>query len=164
MCAEDHTILPEIHQASLGEMEREWLYLLRLQCVSYEHNRVDGLDCAISHAEKRFGADLGPGIAARIAVLVRAMRAERYGPFGYLSPNCPTCRQRITEDEWDLIALMRAGCDGDRNGIANAAAHFARRPEAPVLAGAAVRFGMAATALETPQAAKMIGRRNTMLH
>ncbi|HRN83448.1 MAG TPA: hypothetical protein PK857_01400 [Hyphomicrobium sp.] len=163
MCNEDHGILPDIHAAGLGEMECEWLYLLRLHCTSYEHNRVDGLDSAISHAEKRFGADLGPGIAARIAVLVRAMRTERYGTFGYLSPHCPVCRKRITEDEWDLIALMRAGCQGDRSGIADAAAHFARRPEAPVLAGAAARFGMTAAALGRPET-KAAARGGAMLH
>lgn len=162
MCTEDHGILTDVHLAGLGEMEREWLYLLRLHCTSYEHNRVEGLDSAISHAENRFGADLGPGIAARIAVLVRAMRTERYGTFGYLSPHCPVCRKRMTEDEWDLIALMRAGYQGDRSGIADAAAHFARRPEAPVLAGAAARFGMTAAALGRPATTTSV--HGAMLH
>lgn len=147
MCGEDHGILPDIQMAGLAQMEREWLHLLRLHCTSYEHNRVDGLDCAITHAERCFGADLGPGLAARIAVIVRAMRTERYGTFGYLSPHCPVCRQRLTEDEWDLIVLLRAGYKGDGHGIAEAAAHFARRADAPVLAGAAARFGKAAAAL-----------------
>ena len=163
MCSEEQGILPNVQAAGLGEMEREWLYLLRLHCTSYEHNRVDGLDCAISHAEKRFGADLGPGIAARIAVLVRAMRTERCGTFGYLSPHCPVCRQRITEDEWDLIALMRAGYTGDGAGIAHAAAHFARRAEAPVLAGAAARFGIAAAALGRQEVSSAGGSR-ALLH
>ena len=162
MCADDHGILPDIQAAGLAEMEREWLHLLRLHCTSYEHNRVDGLDCAISHAESCFGADLGPSLAARIAVLVRAMRTERYGTFGYLSPHCPVCRQRLTEDEWDLLVLMRAGCAGDRHGVARAAARFARRAEAPVLAGAALRFGSAATALSRQSDAAP--RRGALLH
>lgn len=147
MCADEHGILPDIQAAGLAEIEREWLHLLRLHCTSYEHNRVDGLDGAISHAETCFGADLGPSLAARIAVLVRAMRTERFGTFGYLSPHCPVCRQRMTEDEWDLLVLMRAGYEGDSRGVARAAARFARRAEAPVLAGAAIRFGTAAAAL-----------------
>lgn len=162
MCADDHGILPDLQTAGLAEMEREWLHLLRLHCTSYEHNRAEGLDCAISHAETCFGADMGPALAARVAVLVRAMRTERYGTFGYLSPHCPNCRQRLTEDEWDVLVLMRAGYEGDRNGIAEAAARFARRAEAPVLAGAAARFGMAAAALGRRYTASP--RRGALLH
>ena len=146
MCGENHGILTDIKAAGLGEVEREWLHLIRLHCTSYEHNRMEGLDCAMTHAEQRFGADQGPSIAARAAVLVRAMRTERHGTFGYLSPHCPVCSQRLTEDEWDLIVLMRAGYEGDRHEIARAAAYFARRPDAPVLAGAARRFGLTAAA------------------
>ncbi len=61
----------------LGEMEREWLHLVRLNCMSYEHNRAEGCDRAISHAEMRYGADNGPLIASRITGIIRAMRAER---------------------------------------------------------------------------------------
>lgn len=164
MCADDHGILPDIEAAGLVEMEREWLHLLRLHCTSYEHNRVDGLDHALCHAERCFGADLGPGIAARIAVLVRAMRTERYGTFGYLSPHCPVCRQRLTEDEWDLLTLMRAGCEGDNSGIAQAAAHFARRAEAPVLASAAARFGSTAAALGRRTGSTGRVRTSALLH
>lgn len=141
MCTDERDTEGGVHASILGEMEREWLHLVRLYCVSYEHNRAEGWDSAISHAEMRYGADQGPGIASRIAVLIRAMRAERCGGFGYLSPSCPSCRQRVTEDEWLLITLMRAGYRGDRHDIDAAAAEVARREQAPVLAAAAARFG-----------------------
>lgn len=134
----------DILSSSLGEMEREWLHLVRLQCMSYEHNHAEGLDRAIGHAELKYGADVGPEIASRIAVLIRAMRMERRGGFGYLSPFCPNCRLHVTEDEWQLIMLMQAGYRGAPRDIDEAAAEFARRPDAPVLAAAAMRFGSAA--------------------
>lgn len=145
MCSKDYA-LTDMHSTALTELERAWLHLVRLQCMSYEHNHAEGWDSAISHAEKQFGADDGPAIASRIAVLIRAMRAERRGGFGYLSPFCPNCRQRVTDDEWQLISLMQAGYSGKPGEIDEAAAEFARRSEAPVLAAAAMRFGTAVAA------------------
>ncbi len=149
MCTRDDA-LTEIETTGLGEMEREWLHLLRLHCLSFEHNRVDGWDRAIDHAEARYGADDGPEIASRIAVLVRAMRAERRGGFGYLSPFCPNCRRNVTDDECQLLTLMQAGYRGIPHEIEEAAAGFARRPEAPVLTAAAARFGKAIAAAVSP--------------
>lgn len=145
MCSNGYA-LTDILSTSLDEMEREWLHLIRLQCMSYEHNHAEGLDRAIGHAEMQFGADVGPEIASRIAVLIRAMRTERRGGFGYLSPFCPNCRLRVTEDEWQLLLLMQAGYRGEPRDIDEAAAEFARRAEAPVLAAAAMRFGSSAAA------------------
>lgn len=145
MCNKDQALTP-IQATNLGEVEREWLYLVRLQCMSYEHNHAEGWDRAISHAETKYGADDGPAIASRIAVLIRAMRAERRGGFGYLSPFCPNCRHNVTEDEWQLVMLMQTGYRGDAYDIDEAAAEFARRTEAPVLAAAAKRFGTAVAA------------------
>jgi hypothetical protein len=105
----------------------------------------------MSHPEMRYGADNGPGIASRIAVVIRAMREERRGGFGYLSPFCPSCRQRVTDDEWQLITLMQAGYHGEKGNIADAAAEFARRSEAPVLAAAATRFGSTVAAAIGPR-------------
>lgn len=141
MCTDENAPAQNIEANDLGEMEREWLHLVRLHCMSYEHNRAEGWDRAISDAEMRYGADNGPLIASRIAVIIRAMRAERQGGFGYLSPYCPSCRQRVTEDEWHLVLLMQAGYRGHRNDITEAAADFAGRSEAPALADAAARFG-----------------------
>lgn len=153
MCTKEYA-LTDIQSTNLGEMEREWLLMIRLQCMSYEHNQAEGWDRAISHAEARYGADDGPTIASRIAVLIRAMRAERCGGFGYLSPFCPNCRKNVTDDEWQLLMLMRAGYRGIPHEVDEAAADFARRPEAPVLAAAATRFGTslaAAMRLTPPQ-------------
>lgn len=153
MCSNEHA-LTDIRSTNLGELERAWLLLVRLQCMSYEHNHAEGWDRAISHAETQFGADDGPEIASRIAVLIRAMRAERRGGFGYLSPLCPNCRLRVTEDEWQLIVLMQAGYRGAPGDIDEAAAEFARRTEAPVLAAAAARFGAAVAAAVPPRQAQ----------
>lgn len=142
--------LTDIQSTGLGDLEREWLHLVRLHCMSYEHNHAEGWDRAISHAEVKFGADNGPGIASRIAVLIRAMREERRAGFGYLSPFCPSCRLRVTEDEWQLITLMQAGYRGEPHDIDEAAAEFARRSRAPVLAAAAARFGSTLAAAVDP--------------
>ncbi|MGE0022426.1 MAG: hypothetical protein AB7S70_02210 [Hyphomicrobium sp.] len=127
----------------LGEAERAWLGIVRLSCMSYEHNRADFLDRAMHQAETLYGPDTGPEIMSRILALIRAMRLERRGGFGYLSPFCETCRRKVTADEWELIALMRIGCDSSGSDVDAAAAEFARRTHAPVLAGAAARFGCA---------------------
>ncbi|HEX2840502.1 hypothetical protein [Hyphomicrobium sp.] len=141
MCTKEAPDLRDIKSTGFGEMEREWLHLVRLHCMSYEHNHAEGWDRAISHAEMRYGAENGPSIASRVAVLIRAMRAERRGGFGYLSPYCPSCCQRVTDDEWELVTLMQAGYRGEPFNIEEAAAEFARRNEAPSLAAAAARFG-----------------------
>jgi hypothetical protein len=153
MCTNDRP-LTDIQAANLGEMECEWLHLVRLQCMSYEHNQAEGWDRALTHAEARFGADDGPAIVSRIAVLIRAMRAERRGGFGYLSPFCPNCRRNVTDDERDLITLMQAGYRGAPHDIELAAAEFARRMEAPVLTAAAIRFGTAVAAAVRPRRAQ----------
>jgi hypothetical protein len=150
MCIKEYA-LTDIQSTNLGEMEKEWLQLIRLQCMSYERNQVDGWDCAISQAEAHYGADDGPGIVSRIAVLIRAMRTERRGGFGYLSPLCPNCRRNVTEDEWQLLLLMQAGYRGIPHEIEEAAAEFARRTEAPVLTAAAIRFGTAIAAALRPK-------------
>lgn len=143
MCTDANALSHNFDVNDLGEMEREWLLLIRLNCMSYEHNRAEGCDRAISHAEMRYGADNGPLIASRITGIIRAMRAERKGGFGYLSPQCPSCRLKVTEDEWLLVLLLQAGYRGHRGKIADAAADFAGRSEAPALAAAAARFGSA---------------------
>jgi hypothetical protein len=145
MCSNGY-VLADVLATDLSDMERHWLHLVRLQCSSYEHNHAEGLDRAIDHAEVQFGADTGPEIASRIAVLIRAMRAERRGGFGYLSPFCPNCRKRITKDEWQLIVLMQAGYRGEARGIEEAAAEFAQCAAAPELVAAAKRFGFCAAA------------------
>lgn len=162
MCTKERDTLTDVQATGFSEMEREWLHLVRLHCMSYEHNHAEGWDRAISHAEMRYGAENGPGIASRIAVLIRAMREERHGGFGYLSPFCPSCRQRVTEDEWQLITLMQAGYHGERSNIAEAAADFARRTEAPVLAAAAARFGRAVAAAIDPH--KLVSLPGARLH
>jgi hypothetical protein len=163
MCTKGRDTLSDIQSTGFGEMEREWLHLVRLHCMSYEHNHAEGWDRAISHAEMRYGADNGPSIASRIAVVIRAMREERRGGFGYLSPFCPSCRQRVTDDEWQLITLMQAGFRGKRDDIAEAAAEFARRSEAPVLAAAAARFGVTIAAAINPSRAPLASA-GTRLH
>jgi hypothetical protein len=154
MCTNERDTLTDIQSTGFGEMEREWLHLVRLHCMSYEHNHAEGWDRAIAHSEMKYGADNGPSIASRIAVIIRAMREERRGGFGYLSPFCPSCRMRVTEDELQLITLMQAGYRGERSNIAEAAAEFARRTEAPVLAAAAARFGTTLAAAIDPHRAK----------
>lgn len=141
MCMNDDARSADLSSSSLGEMEQEWLYLARLFCMGYEHNRTEYWDRAIGHAEMRYGVDNGPAVAARLAAVIRAMRVERLGGFAYLSPFCPSCRQGITEDEWHLIALMRAGYQGESGTLTEAAAEFAGRTTAPALEAAASRFG-----------------------
>lgn len=140
MCTNDNQ--PTDRESSaLGETERAWLEIFRLFCMSCERNDAEGWHHAISHAERTYGADDGPLVAARIVSLLRAMQSERRGGFGYLSPLCPNCRARVSEDEWQLVCLMKAGSHGEVGEIEAAACHFARRPSAPLLSAAARRFG-----------------------
>lgn len=144
MCMTDREP-PYMTSLGLGDTERDWLVIMRLNCLSFEHNDAEGWNRAISHAESIYGAAEGPVIAARIAGMIRAMRSERNGGFGYLSPFCPNCRQRVTEDEWQLVCLMKAGRDGTAGEVEAAAADVARRPSAPMLVAAAQLFGAEVT-------------------
>lgn len=140
MCTNDNEP-SDRESTALGEKERAWLEIFRLFCMSCERNDADGWNRALNHAERTYGADDGPLVAARIASLLRAMQSERRGGFGYLSPLCPSCRARVSEDEWQLVGLMKAGSHGEPGEIEAAACHFARRPSAPLLSAAARRFG-----------------------
>jgi hypothetical protein len=152
MCINDHEPTDRASSA-LGETERAWLEIFRHLCMSCERNDAEGWNSALSHAERTYGADDGPLMAARIAALLRAMQTERRGGFGYLSPLCPNCRARISEDEWQLLLLMKAGTVGEPGDIETAASHFARRSSAPLLSAAARRFGAQLAAREAFRAA-----------
>lgn len=142
MCTNDREPIP-MASLGFGDTERAWLDIIRLNCMSFERNDAEGWNRAISQAEVAYGHDGGPIIAARIAGLIRAMRNERRCGFGYLSPFCPNCRQRVTDDELQLVSLMKAGCRGEARAIKVAASSFAGQAEAPLLAAAARLFGAA---------------------
>lgn len=143
---DDHHDLPTIAQVGLGPVEIDWLQLTRLICSSYDRDEVRGFDAAMSLAEHRYGSEHGPTVAARIAALIRALRVERRLRFNYMSPSCPSCSAKVTEDELHLITLMRAGRMGDAVALETAVTDVAGHSLAPMLTAAAYRFGVLACA------------------
>ena len=117
--------LPRMSELGVSDTERDVLTLVRLHCTSYERDEVRGLDAALSFAEGQFGPDAGPLIAVRLVALVRALRTERQARFCYLSPACPSCSERITLHEWQLVLLLRAAKYRDAETTAQTAASLA---------------------------------------
>lgn len=155
---DEHHDLPTLAQVGLGQVEIDWLQLMRLICSSYDRDEVRGFDAAISLAEHRYGSEHGPTVAARVAALIRALRAERRLSFNYMSPSCASCSAKVTEDELHLITLMRAGRMGDAAALENAVTEVAGHSPAPMLTAAAYRFGVLACAAIGAPATQTRGR------
>jgi hypothetical protein len=81
------------------------LHILRTLCAGYEHDRLAHWTHAFDSAEEQLGAIDGPMIVSSCVSLLRALRAERARGYGYMSTGCA----HISEDEQDLMALIRAG-------------------------------------------------------
>jgi hypothetical protein len=100
-----HPDLPLLSEFDLKPIELLILHTLRTLCAGYEHDRLAHWTRAFDTAEERLGAIEGPMIVAGCVSLLRALRAERACGYGYMSTECA----HISEDEQDLMALIRAG-------------------------------------------------------
>ncbi|MCC7252150.1 hypothetical protein [Hyphomicrobium sp.] len=100
-----HPDLPLLSAWDLKPIELLILHVLRTLCAGLEHNQLVCWIRAFDTAEERLGAIDGPMVVSGCVSLLRALRAERACGFGSMSTDCA----HISEDEQDLMALIRAG-------------------------------------------------------
>ncbi|MEO1456250.1 MAG: hypothetical protein AAFV49_01615 [Pseudomonadota bacterium] len=62
---------------------------------------------AFAAAESRFGPQ-GAVLALRIAKTIQILRSNRTADFGFINPDCPCCRHRITAEERYFITTLHA--------------------------------------------------------
>lgn len=122
------------------------LAVLRCLCASFGSRTTLGWERAHDLAEAALGLSDGPALVAHLTALLRAVRSERARCFSYMATDCPTCSQRITDDELLIVLLLRAAQGGRRKRIARLAASLAQRPEAPRIDAAATALGGALAA------------------
>lgn len=106
-----HPDLPLLSALDLKPIEHLLLSILRTLCSGLEHDRLAYWMSAFETADQHLGTHDGPEIVSACITLLRALRAERACGFGYMSRECP----HISEDEQDLMNLIRAGCCTQRS-------------------------------------------------
>jgi hypothetical protein len=124
-----------------GPIERLALAVLRHLCASFGSRTTVGWERAHDLAEAALGFGDGPALVAHLTALLRAVRSERAQCFSYMGADCPTCCQRITDDELLIVLLIRAADAGRGKRVAQLAASLAQRPEAPHVDAAATALG-----------------------
>lgn len=100
--------LPDGNTLRLDPLEQLILDLARCICEGYATGEIAAWDHAHHLAEERLGLADGPTLAAQTFRLIRAVRLEREGSFGYMSLGCT----RIAEDEQDLVSVLRSAGAG----------------------------------------------------
>jgi hypothetical protein len=106
------------------------LSVRRRLCASFASQTTHGWERAHDLADSALGLSNGPALVAHLAALLRAVRGKRVGRFGYMAADCPTCGQRITDEELLVIRLLRAARTGGHDGMARLAASLADGPVA----------------------------------
>lgn len=141
--------MPLLSSLAFKPVEHLLLDILRTLCAGLQHDRLAYWINAFETAEERLGAIDGPLIVSGAISLLRALRAERACGFGYMSKECP----HISEDEQDLMKLIRAGCCtqcGDAH-LADAAAQIATVSDPSRLIAAARAIGTLCIRQESQQ-------------
>jgi hypothetical protein len=134
------------------------LAVLRHLCACFGSRTTLGWERAHDLAEAALGLSDGPALVAHLTALLRAVRSERAQCFSYMATDCPTCGQRITDDELLIVLLLRAAQGGRRKRIAQLAASLAQRPEAPRTDAAATALGGALAAYALSIELRLPGR------
>jgi hypothetical protein len=80
------------------------LDLVRLECTVIATGDERAAEAARELAAGRLGGHGATRMLEGIAGMMRAIRSDRAGPFGFLPPCCAV----VSPDERDLIALLRA--------------------------------------------------------
>ncbi|MEM6678933.1 MAG: hypothetical protein AAF675_13790 [Pseudomonadota bacterium] len=62
---------------------------------------------AFEASERHFGPE-GAILAHRIVKTIQVLRRNRTAVFGFVNPDCPCCRQRITPEERYFISILHA--------------------------------------------------------
>jgi hypothetical protein len=123
--------------------DRLTLMVMRLLCDALAKQSLYPWEQAHAAAESVLGLRDGPTLVARMTALLRAIRAERQTPFSYMSALCPTCSQRLSEEEENVLLVLRAARLGRPEEVASRAAALAGAVEAPritLIAGDIGRF------------------------
>lgn len=107
-CGCDNASLPRRDALGLDPLEQLILDLARCICEGYATGDIAAWDHAHQLAEERLGLVEGPTLAAQTFRLIRAVRLEREGGFGYMSLGCT----RVAEDEQDLVSVLRSARTG----------------------------------------------------
>lgn len=99
---------PYVSSLGLNPAELLTLQILRHLCDSFATQETGGWEKAHLVAEGALPTGEADWLVAKSVALLRAIRRERPGRFGYISADCPTCSRRISEDEQTILLLIRA--------------------------------------------------------
>ncbi|MEM6971195.1 MAG: hypothetical protein AAF577_00200 [Pseudomonadota bacterium] len=112
----DNEPAPSAHPAARGELiddhpydaiERLVLEIARRMFTTFAAPETHSWLRAFEVAEHRLGA-IGASVAHAVAEAVQVLRANRQADFGFINPDCPCCRQRLTHEERYFINVLHA--------------------------------------------------------
>jgi hypothetical protein len=129
--------LPLLSEMAGDKMEILALTLLRFVFAGFCCGKVACWNAGMDVAANVLGDDDGALLYSRVLMLGRAIQRERHGNFNFLPGNC--CR--ITEDEIEVLALLKAARNGKPAPIEVALLTLARNGETPRLSAAASSLG-----------------------
>lgn len=141
-CHHQSKRLLTVESMELDDIELLTLHVLRYLCSSFSQESSLGWDTAHHFAEADLGLADGTAFVAHIVAILRATRDERQMPFNFLPPNCPTCSQKITTEEIQILAMLRAARKGELPLLGRLAAQFAQVQHAPRISIAAQALGV----------------------
>lgn len=157
-----HPDLPHLSALDLRPVDLLILRILRTLCAGLQHGRLAHWMRAFDMAEEHLGTNDGPMLVSGCISLLRAIRAERAGGFGYMSEECP----HISQEEQDLLELVRAGActqPGDTR-VADAARRVATISDPLRLISAARAIGALCARHESLTQASSGGRSRAAMH
>jgi len=126
-----HDALPTLASVCTHDGEVLALTIARLVATARATGEAAYWDTAHDGAERILGPVEGARFVAEVACLMRAVLIERDGYWRLMPPLC----SRVTEDEAELVALLRMAetCESEAR-LQALAASLARRPRAPKIA------------------------------
>ncbi|MEM9764099.1 MAG: hypothetical protein AAF968_16585 [Pseudomonadota bacterium] len=106
-CSAPFTVDDWIDKYGFDTVECGVLDIMRRFFGAFAFPKSQGWLSAFAAAEHRFGPQ-GAILALRIAKTIQVLRSNRTADFGFINPDCPCCRQRITAEERYFIATLHA--------------------------------------------------------
>jgi ubiquinone biosynthesis protein UbiJ len=133
MCKQGCSVMPSLADICADEGEMLAVSVSRFIAAAHMTSDAACWDAAYNCAETILGADEGPLFVARIAGLMRALRAERSAAWHFLPAPC--CR--LTGDEQALVDLLALARGRHSSEVDRVAARIAGVEAAPRLVAAA---------------------------